>query len=74
MVTCSVIKADTGGFVGHAAVHPRMLEVAGEMLHAQRGRLVRDGHVHSCGDDLALIMIHDHPTGTSNRTVRPAAA
>jgi fructose 1,6-bisphosphate aldolase/phosphatase len=60
MVTLSVIKADTGGFVGHSAVHPRMLEVAGEMVDAQRGQLLRDGQVNSCGDDLALIMVHDH--------------
>jgi fructose 1,6-bisphosphate aldolase/phosphatase len=62
MVTCSVIKADTGGFVGHSAVHPRMLEVAGEMVDAQRGRLLRDGQVQSCGDDLAMVLVHDRPT------------
>jgi len=60
VVTCSVIKADTGGYVGHSAVHPRMLQVAGEMVDAQRDRLLRDGQVHSCGDDLALVMVHDH--------------
>jgi fructose 1,6-bisphosphate aldolase/phosphatase len=59
MVTFSVIKADTGGYVGHSAVHPRMLEVAGEMVDAQRGRLLRDGQISFCGDDLALIMVHD---------------
>src|SRR5690242_2923402 len=59
MVTFSVIKADTGGFVGHSAVHPRMIEVAGEMVDSQRGRLLRDGQVNSCGDDLALILVHD---------------
>jgi len=61
MVTFSVIKADTGGFVGHSSVHPRMLEVAGEMVDAQRGRLLRDGQVQFCGDDLALVLVHDHP-------------
>jgi fructose 1,6-bisphosphate aldolase/phosphatase len=62
MVTCSIIKADTGGYVGHSAVHPRMLEVAGEMIDLRRGTLLRDGQVQSCGDDLALILVHDHPT------------
>jgi hypothetical protein len=60
MVTMSVIKADTGGFVGHSPVHPRMIEVASKMVDAQRGQLLRDGQVNSCGDDLALIMVHDH--------------
>jgi fructose 1,6-bisphosphate aldolase/phosphatase len=37
-----------------------MLEVAGAMVDAQRGRVLRDGQVKFCGDDLALIMVHDH--------------
>jgi fructose 1,6-bisphosphate aldolase/phosphatase len=61
MVTFSVIKADTGGYVGHSAVHPRMLAVAGELVDAQRSRLLRDGQVQSCGDDLAMVLVHDHP-------------
>lgn len=28
MITLSVIKADTGGWVGHAALHPQMVEAA----------------------------------------------
>ena len=63
MVTCSVIKADTGGFVGHSAVHPRMLEVAGDTVDAPTGRLLRDGQVATCGDDLSLIMSHEHGVG-----------
>ncbi|WP_204054144.1 fructose 1,6-bisphosphatase, partial [Microbispora rosea] len=28
MITLSIIKADTGGFVGHTAVHPRLMAEA----------------------------------------------
>lgn len=59
MLTLSVIKADTGGFVGHSAVHPDML--ASAEVHLRRAKdseLVIDGQVAWCGDDLSLIMTH----------------
>jgi fructose 1,6-bisphosphate aldolase/phosphatase len=60
MVTMSVIKADTGGFVGHSAVHPRMLEVARDAVEGAKGNLLVDGRVEACGDDLFLILTHRH--------------
>jgi fructose 1,6-bisphosphate aldolase/phosphatase len=64
--TLSVIKADTGGFVGHTDVHPRMLELAkAKLAAAARDGLLIDFHVNRVGDDLALIMTHtkgrEHP-------------
>jgi fructose 1,6-bisphosphate aldolase/phosphatase len=59
--TLSVIKADTGGFVGHSAVHPDQLAAArAELAAAVDDGLLDDGQVGSCGDDLALIMSHRH--------------
>jgi fructose 1,6-bisphosphate aldolase/phosphatase len=60
MVTVSVIKADIGGFVGHSASHPDILETGREELEKakQRGLLI-DHHVSHCGDDMFLIMSHD---------------
>nr|WP_297424535.1 fructose-1,6-bisphosphate aldolase/phosphatase [uncultured Actinotalea sp.] len=59
MRTLSIIKADTGGWVGHSSVHPDQEAVAGrEIRHAIETGLLDDGHVASCGDDLALIMSH----------------
>jgi fructose 1,6-bisphosphate aldolase/phosphatase len=58
MQTLSIIKADTGGFVGHTAVHPRMVELARGRIEAVRGDLVMDGQVATCGDDLALVLSH----------------
>jgi fructose 1,6-bisphosphate aldolase/phosphatase len=60
MLTLSIIKADTGGFVGHSSMHPDMLKVAQEAVDAVRGGLLIDAQVSSCGDDLHLIMTHEH--------------
>ena len=58
--TLSVIKADVGGFVGHSAMHPEVLDAGREALEqaVQSGLLV-DGHASACGDDLFLVMSHD---------------
>jgi len=60
VLTLSIIKADTGGWVGHSAVHPDMVEVARQAIDGVRGRLLVDGQVATCDDDLSLIMTHDH--------------
>ncbi len=57
MTTLSIIKADTGGYVGHSAVHPEQIATAQEAV--ARG-LLTDGQVASCGDDISLIMTHGH--------------
>ena len=60
-VTLSVIKADVGGYVGHSSSHPLVLESARESLQraGDDGRLI-DFCVTRCGDDLQLIMTHEH--------------
>lgn len=61
MVTLSVIKADTGGFVGHSAVHPDMMaEARREIERAKDSGLLIDGVVASCGDDISLILTHTY--------------
>ncbi|MGH4010827.1 MAG: fructose-1,6-bisphosphate aldolase/phosphatase [Pseudonocardiaceae bacterium] len=61
MLTLSIIKADTGGFVGHSAVHPEMLSTARAAVEkAVADGLLVDGSVASCGDDVSLIMTHRH--------------
>jgi fructose 1,6-bisphosphate aldolase/phosphatase len=58
-VTLSIIKADIGGWVGHSAIHPDLLESARGSLEAARAAgQILDYHVASCGDDLQLIMTH----------------
>jgi len=58
-VTLSVIKADIGGYVGHSASHPEVLERAQQLLSkARTEHTIVDFHVTSVGDDLELIMTH----------------
>ena len=59
MLTLSIIKADTGGYVGHTAMHPAMIDTATRELDRVRGELLIDGQVAYCGDDLALVMTHE---------------
>ena len=60
-VTVSVIKADIGGYVGHSSSHPDVLKKAEEgMAQAKKKGLLIDYHVTRCGDDLQLIMTHQH--------------
>ena len=43
MLTLSIIKADTGGFVGHSGMHPEMLRTACEaVVRATHGGLLID--------------------------------
>lgn len=66
MQTLSIIKADTGGFVGHSSVHPKMVEAARSSAHwAVREGLLLDADVATCGDDLSLIMSHVHGADAS---------
>ncbi len=60
-ITLSHIKADIGGYVGHSASHPDVLAKANECLaKAKQEGLLVDYHVTNCGDDLQLIMTHQH--------------
>ena len=60
-VTISAIKADVGGWVGHSAVHPELIEAAEDRVRdaIQHGLLI-DGKVNSCGDDINLVLTHEH--------------
>src|SRR4030043_578804 len=60
-VTLSVIKADIGGYVGHSSSHPEVLDKAEKCIAAaKKSGLLIDYHVTRCGDDLQLIMTHQH--------------
>ena len=57
--TFSIIKADVGGWPGHALVHPELKKIANKkLIEAKREKLILDFHVTHCGDDLELIMTH----------------
>lgn len=69
--TISVIKADVGGYVGHSAMHPALVEKANEELKKVKGKLLLDYHVAYVGDDLDLIMTHKN--GCDNSKVHKLA-
>lgn len=57
--TFSIIKADVGGWPGHALVHPELEKIAyKKLIDAKKSDLLKDFHVTHCGDDLELIMTH----------------
>jgi fructose 1,6-bisphosphate aldolase/phosphatase len=70
--TFSIIKADVGGWPGHALVHPD-LEVIGrkKLTKAKKDKLLVDFHVTHCGDDLELIMTHNQ--GTDSKKIHGLA-
>ena len=45
MLTLSIIRADTGGYIGHSAVHPEMLALALRAIDHSKGGLILDGRV-----------------------------
>lgn len=60
-ITLSVIKADIGGYVGHSESHPDLMAKAGECVaKVKKEGLIIDYHITKCGDDLQLIMTHQH--------------
>jgi fructose 1,6-bisphosphate aldolase/phosphatase len=60
-VTISVIKADVGALAGHTGIHPDLVEVAEKSLAkaVEKGEII-DSLVAWVGDDLQLILTHDH--------------
>ncbi len=71
-ITLSVIKADIGGYVGHSSSHPDVLQEAEKSLaQVKKSGFLIDYHVTRCGDDLQLIMTHQH--GVDNEKVHKLA-
>ena len=71
-LTLSVIKADIGGYVGHSASHPDILAKADECLaKSKKDGLLIDYRISNCGDDLQLIMTHQH--GEENEKIHKLA-
>jgi len=59
-ITLSVIKADIGGYVGHSCTHPDVVKTTEEYARKFVGDLIIDLKVLTCGDDIALVMTHQH--------------
>lgn len=70
-ITLSIIKADVGGYVGHSATHPQLIEKAEEhAAKAKKDGLIIDFFIGHCGDDTAFILTHKKgPNSTDIHTM-----
>lgn len=60
-ITLSVIKADVGSIGGHTKPSERMLQIVRRRVNeAKEKSLVFDGFVWHTGDDIAILMSHEH--------------
>ncbi len=58
--TFSLIKADVGSLAGHHVVPEELIDVADSVLSETIDEELFDYRITNCGDDLELIMTHDH--------------
>ncbi|HXX92328.1 MAG TPA: fructose 1,6-bisphosphatase [Planctomycetota bacterium] len=71
-VTLSVMKADVGGFVGHTGMHKDILKRAREFLDKASSKSgIIDHWVGHAGDDLHLVLTHDH--GADSKDIHKVA-
>jgi fructose 1,6-bisphosphate aldolase/phosphatase len=71
-VTLSVIKADVGSVCGHSRPHPKMMALCEEVLkEGVKAGTLNDFYVTRVGDDINLIMTHNH--GENNSEVHGLA-
>jgi fructose 1,6-bisphosphate aldolase/phosphatase len=70
-VTVSVIKADIGSIGGHIAPSRRLLETVRDHVTRHGNGLLLDSYVSCTGDDIAILMCHQH--GIGDRAVHELA-
>ncbi len=66
MLTLTVAKADVGGFLGNHTVPAEILDEIKPVLdEAEKNGLILDHRVLVCGDDIALILLHEKSRSNS---------
>ncbi len=58
--TLSVIKADVGSIGGHIKPSARLRETVESFVREKGKKLLRDVYISTTGDDIALLMSHEH--------------
>jgi fructose 1,6-bisphosphate aldolase/phosphatase len=69
--TLSVIKADVGSIGGHITPSKRLKETLEAFVREKGKKLLRDTYVSTTGDDVAILMAHEH--GVNNSKVHELA-
>ncbi|MDX1811757.1 MAG: fructose-1,6-bisphosphate aldolase/phosphatase [Gammaproteobacteria bacterium] len=70
-ITISVIKADIGSIGGHIAPSHKLLDAVKNYIKEQAGDLIIDHYISSTGDDIAIMMTHQH--GANNPDIHKLA-
>jgi fructose 1,6-bisphosphate aldolase/phosphatase len=61
--TLSIIKADVGSIGGHVRPSEQLLATVRNFIAEELSGLVSDFHIASTGDDIAILMVHQHGVG-----------
>lgn len=69
--TISLIKADVGSIGGHVAPSEELIESVRSAVSDEIGGLLADAYVTAAGDDIEILMTHDH--GVENSDVHRLA-
>ena len=69
--TLSVIKADVGSIGGHIKPSARLRETVESFVREKGKKLLHDVYISSTGDDIALLMSHEH--GVNNSKIHELA-
>jgi fructose 1,6-bisphosphate aldolase/phosphatase len=70
-ITLSIIKADIGSVGGHIAPSRQLFSIVKDYVKDASPSLVDDAFISSTGDDIALLMTHQH--GTLNEDIHKLA-
>lgn len=62
-ITLSVIKADIGSIGGHIRPSRQLFDTVGEAVAEGGHELLIDHYLSSTGDDIAILMTHEHGVG-----------
>ena len=62
-ITLSVIKADIGSIGGHICPSRQLLHTVGAYISQHGSKLLIDNYISNTGDDIAILMTHNHGTG-----------
>jgi fructose 1,6-bisphosphate aldolase/phosphatase len=62
-ITLSVIKADIGSIGGHICPSRQLLHTVRSYISQHGSRLLIDNYVSNTGDDIAILMTHNHGVG-----------